>query len=67
LSQTVRIDRGEGEIAADFGALAAEFPELSMGSYPFIQNGAHGTNLVVRGTDAARLDQAMVKLTRMFG
>jgi molybdenum cofactor synthesis domain-containing protein len=67
LSQTLRVDRGEGEIAADFGALAAEFPELSMGSYPFIQNGAHGTNLVVRGTDPTRLDQAMVKLTRMFG
>ena len=67
LSQTLRVDRGEGEIAGPFGALAAEFPELSMGSYPFIQNGAHGTNLVVRGTDPARLDAAMVKLTRMFG
>lgn len=67
LSQTLRVDRGEGEIAAPFGALAAEFPELSMGSYPFIQNGAHGTNLVIRGTDPARLDQAMVRLTRMFG
>ncbi|MFM7445246.1 MAG: competence/damage-inducible protein A, partial [Tabrizicola sp.] len=31
LSQTLRVERGEGEIAADFGALAAEFPELSMG------------------------------------
>jgi molybdenum cofactor synthesis domain-containing protein len=67
LSQTLRVDRGEGEIAAPFGALAAEFPELSMGSYPFIQNGAHGTNLVVRGTDPGRLDQAMVKLKRLFG
>jgi molybdenum cofactor synthesis domain-containing protein len=67
LSQTLRVNRGEGEIAADFGALAAEFPELSMGSYPFIQNGAHGTNLVIRGTDPAQLDAAMVKLTRMFG
>jgi molybdenum cofactor synthesis domain-containing protein len=67
LSQTLRVDRGEGEIAADFGALAAEFPELSMGSYPFIQNGAHGTNLVIRGTDPAQLDAAMVRLTRMFG
>lgn len=67
LSQSLRVDRGEGEIAGPFGALAAEFPDLSMGSYPFIQNGAHGTNLVIRGTDAARLDQAMVKLTRMFG
>jgi molybdenum cofactor synthesis domain-containing protein len=67
LSQTLRVDRGEGEIAADFGSLAAEFPDLSMGSYPFIQNGAHGTNLVIRGTDATKLDQAMVRLTRLFG
>ena len=67
LSQTLRVDRGEGEIAASFGALAAEFPDLSMGSYPFIQNGAHGTNLVIRGTDPGRLDQAMIKRTRMFG
>jgi hypothetical protein len=63
----LRVNRGEGEIAEPFGALAAEFPDLSMGSYPFIHNGAHGTNLVIRGTDAARLDQAMVKLTRLFG
>jgi hypothetical protein len=38
-----------------------------MGSYPFIRNGAHGTNLVIRGTDGARLDEAMVKLKRLFG
>lgn len=67
LSQSLRVNRGEGEIAGPFGALAAEYPDLSMGSYPFIQNGAHGTNLVVRGTDPGRLDQAMVKLTRLFG
>lgn len=67
LSQSLRVLRGEGEIAADFGALAAEYPDLSMGSYPFTLNGAHGTNLVIRGTDPARLDAAMVRLTRLFG
>jgi molybdenum cofactor synthesis domain-containing protein len=66
LSQSLRVERGEGEIAGPFGALAAEFPDLSMGSYPFIQNGAHGTNLVIRGTDPARLDAAMVRLARLF-
>jgi molybdenum cofactor synthesis domain-containing protein len=66
LSQSLRVNRGEGEIAGPFGALAAEYPDLSMGSYPFIQNGAHGTNLVVRGTDPALLDAAMVRLTRLF-
>lgn len=66
LSQSLRVERGEGEIAEEFGALAAEFPDLSMGSYPFIQNGAHGTNLVIRGTDPSRLDAAMAKLSRLF-
>lgn len=67
LSQSLRVNRGEGEIAAPFGALAAEFPDLSMGSYPFLQNGAHGTNLVIRGTDPARVDAAMVRLVALFG
>ena len=66
LSQSLRVNRGEGEIAGPFGALAAEFPDLSMGSYPFIQNGAHGTNLVIRGTDPGRVDQAMTRLCALF-
>jgi hypothetical protein len=59
--------RGEGEIAADFGALAAAFPDLSMGSYPFTQNGVYGTNLVIRGTDPGRVSAAMLRLTELFG
>ena len=67
LSQSLRVLRGEGEIAAEFGKLAAEYPDLSMGSYPFNLNGAFGTNLVIRGTDPARLDAAMMQLVRLFG
>ena len=67
LSQSLRVMRGEGEIAAEFGRLAADFPDLTMGSYPFQQNGAFGTNLVIRGTDAARLDAAMLRLVGLFG
>ena len=67
LSQMIDVDRGEGEIAGPLGALAARFPELSFGSYPYIRNGAHGTQLVVRGTDAARLDAAMVALSQLVG
>ncbi len=67
LSQSLRVNRGEGEIAGDFGALAAQFPDLSMGSYPFIQSGAHGTNLVIRGTDPALLAEAMKRLVALFG
>ena len=39
LSQTLRVERGEGEVAAPFAALAAEYPDLSMGSYPFVRDG----------------------------
>ena len=67
LSQSLQVNRGEGDIAADFGTLAADFPDLSMGSYPFIRNGAHGTNLVIRGTDAARIDAAMTRLAALVG
>ena len=66
LSQSLRVNRGEGEIASDFATLAADFPDLTMGSYPFNTNGVYGTNLVVRGTDAARIDAAMTRLSRMF-
>ena len=66
LSQSLRVDRGEGEVAAEFAALAAEFPELSMGSYPFTKNGAYGTNLVIRGFDAAQVDAAMTRLAALF-
>ncbi|WP_128254821.1 competence/damage-inducible protein A [Falsirhodobacter deserti] len=63
LSRSLRVERGEGDIAGPFGALATEYPDLSMGSYPFVQDGVTGTNLVIRGTDAARLDEAMARLT----
>jgi molybdenum cofactor synthesis domain-containing protein len=66
LSQSLRVLRGEGEIAGPFGALAAEYPDLSMGSYPFTINGAFGTNLVIRGTDASRLEAAMRQLQALF-
>lgn len=66
LSRNLRLLRGEGDIAAQFGALAAEYPGISMGSYPFQLNGAFGTNLVLRGTDEALLDQAFARLQAMF-
>ncbi len=66
LSQSLRVERGEGDIAADFAALAAEFPDLSLGSYPFAMNGAVGTSLVVRGTDAGRISAAMARLAALF-
>jgi molybdenum cofactor synthesis domain-containing protein len=66
LSQMIDVGRGEGDIATPLGELAERFPELSFGSYPYLRNGAHGTQIVVRGTDAAQLDAAMVALSRLL-
>ena len=66
LSQSLRILRGEGEIATPLRALAEEFPELAFGSYPFQKDGAFGAQIVIRGTDSAQIDAAMMRLVRLF-
>ena len=65
LSQMIDVKRGEGEIAQPLKELAQQYPDLSFGSYPYQRNGAHGTQLVVRGTDAAQIDAAVVALSRL--
>lgn len=67
LSQTLRIMRGEGEIAGILSALAADFADLSIGCYPFQKNGAFGANVVVRGADGAQVDAAVTRLARELG
>ncbi len=64
LSQTLRVDRGEGDIAAMLAVLAEEFDDLSIGCYPFQINGVFGANVVVRGTDGARIDAATTRLAK---
>ncbi|MCH2067390.1 competence/damage-inducible protein A [Shimia sp.] len=66
LSQTLRIERGEGDIAGPLADLATEFSDLSIGSYPYQRNGAYGSNIVIRGTDGARIDAAITKLSGLF-
>ncbi|WP_299951843.1 molybdopterin-binding protein [uncultured Ruegeria sp.] len=64
LSQTLRVDRGEGDIAATLAALAEDFDDLSIGCYPFQSNGVFGANVVVRGVDGGRIDAAMTRLAK---
>lgn len=66
LSQTLRMMRGEGEVALPLGTLAEAFDDLQFGSYPFQKDGVFGTNIVIRGTDAARIDAAMTRLSELF-
>jgi len=66
LSRSLRVGRGEGEIATAFAGFAAANPDLAMGSYPFNQDGVFGTNLVLRGVNAERLDAALAQLEQLL-
>ena len=66
LSQTLRIHRGEGDIAGPLASLAQEYSDLSIGSYPFQKDGRYGANIVVRGTKNARVSAALSHLRSIF-
>lgn len=62
LSVSVRIDQPEGQVAGPLAKIAAQHPDVSIGSYPFIQDGKFGSNLVARSTDKALLKIVASKL-----
>ena len=62
LSQTFQVAMPEGDIAAPLADLARDYPQLSIGSYPFNREGVFGANIVVRGSDGAAVSASMVEL-----
>ncbi len=66
LSETVRIERGEGDIAGPLAELAAAYPSVGIGSYPFQKDGRFGANIVLRGTSADELALAKGQLVDLF-
>jgi molybdenum cofactor synthesis domain-containing protein len=67
LSDSIRINAPEGQIAAQLAACQRTFPDVAMGSYPFFEKGRHGTNLVLRSTEVGRLRLAKVDLIKRLG
>ena len=64
LSQSLRVFRGEGDIAELLGDIARAYPDLTIGCYPFQKDGVFGANIVVRGADGAQVDTAIGRLSR---
>jgi molybdenum cofactor synthesis domain-containing protein len=59
ISRTIRADCREGDIGTELGAVARKHPEVSIGSYPFVDEvTGPNTNLVVRGRDPALVASA---------
>jgi molybdenum cofactor synthesis domain-containing protein len=65
LSRTVAAAVGEGTIGGPLGALQLDYPDVKMGSYPQMGAGYVRTELVLRSTDEARLDEATAKVQAM--
>ncbi|SEH84345.1 competence/damage-inducible protein A [Paracoccus alkenifer] len=66
-SVSIEVLRPESEVADDLRAVAEAHPALSLGSYPFRDERGYGTNVVVRGLDAAEVGRARAALMERFG
>ncbi|MDO8360835.1 MAG: molybdopterin-binding protein [Devosia sp.] len=58
LSITIKCRVGEGTIGTPLATLQAQYPDVKMGSYPRMGDGAVMTELVLRSSDEARLGAA---------
>ena len=61
-SRNVDVFLREGDIAEPLERIAAHYPDIEIGSYPFSRDGRFGANLVVRGTNVGRLEEALTQI-----
>jgi molybdenum cofactor synthesis domain-containing protein len=64
LSVTISVLRPESEIAEVLSAHQQRFPDVAMGSYPLLRDGRPAADLVLRCTDADRLEEAAETLKK---
>ena len=57
---------GEGVFAEDLSRLQDEYPDISIGSYPYFRNRKLGVNLVMRSTNVNRLEELKEKLSTIL-
>jgi len=62
LSECIRVHVPESKVAMPLASCQRAFPDVSMGSYPFFEDGRYGAHLVLTSADAALLAQAKADL-----
>ncbi len=65
MSRTVQAFIGEGDLAVGLEEIQERFPTVSIGSYPFHENGTYGSNLVMRSKDEALLGVAEAEVAAL--
>lgn len=58
LSRSLGVHLPEGRFGTPLTAVQADFPDVSIGSYPFQREGRYGASLVMRSKDLGRLQEA---------
>ena len=67
LSETVRADCREGDIGTELGAVAKKYPDVAIGSYPFVdENNAANAHIVVRSREPQKLAAAKAAVEAML-
>jgi molybdenum cofactor synthesis domain-containing protein len=64
-SKSIKIIVRESQIAEPFKNLQRKYNNVDMGSYPFTENGIHGTTLLLRSTDYTTLNSAFEELNKI--
>ncbi|MCB1692789.1 MAG: competence/damage-inducible protein A [Pseudomonadales bacterium] len=65
-SRSVGAYLGESTVAAALKEIQDRHPDVDLGSYPFYRQDGYGTNLVMRGTDEAELEQMCDEVREMI-
>jgi len=67
LSESVRADLREGDIGTELGEIARMNADVTIGSYPFVdEKSTANTNVVVRSRDPQKLAAAKAAIEAMF-
>ncbi len=65
-SRSVTAYLGESQVATGLAKVQERYPELDIGSYPFMRAERYGTTLVIRGTDVAALDAVLAEVKQLI-
>ena len=66
-ARAIRVNAPESEVATPLAALQADYADVQMGSYPFVEHRRYGTYLVLRSADDRRLAEAFEALWAIIG
>ena len=66
LSRSYTADIMENDIAAAIEALQEDYPQISIGSYPYYKDSKPGVSIILRGNDREILDSVGAKVVNIF-